>query len=209
MTAPNIAYPRTIALSIFVSYLVFSIFTYYLVEWDIDESNFFKVDVHNATLRPKLLDMEITTNSQLAWISAFFFFNAFASEWNGVVIDSIFTNMECGSKCSNTFKGRRGLLFALFTIYDIWCGVRRFFGILGLTANYIFMLCTIFGGLTASLLTKFMYMMDAENARRTGWPDLAKYIKEEEVEDKRARVLGKAFGRLQYSPLHSSRPPVF
>jgi len=199
MISPYKAYTRTIAASITISYVVFIVFTYYLVEWDIHDSDFFHVDISNATLRPKLLDMEITTNTQLWWISAFFFFNQFAAEWNGVVIDSIFTNMECGSKCANTFAGKRGLLFALFTFYDIWCGVRRFFGILGMTSNYIFLLCTIFGGLTASLVTKFMYMFDAEYALKTGYPDLAKYIKEEEVVDQKRKVLG------EYRPLRYTR----
>jgi len=202
-------YMRTIAFSIVISYVVFIVFTYYLVEWDIHDSDFFHVDVHNATLRPRLLDMEITSNSQLTWISAFFFFNQFAAEWNAVVIDSIFTNMECGSKCTNTFQGQRGLLFALFTVYDIWCGVRRFFGILGMTSNYVFLLATIGGGLTASLLTKLMYMFDAEYALKTGYPDLAKYIKEEEEIKPKARVLGERRGRLRYARLrtnYSSRP---
>ena len=62
-----------------------------------------------------------------------FFFNAFASEWNGVVIDST-PNMECGSA---PFKGRAACSLRSSQL-RIWCGVQRFFEF-GLTANHIFM----------------------------------------------------------------------
>jgi len=208
----NTVYARTIALSVAVSYIGFIIFSYCLIEWDIADSDFFTIDftppVSTAATdkRPTLLDMPIKSKSQLTWIAVFFFFNAFMSEWNGVVINSIFTKMECGTGSGTTFQGNQRLLFALFTIYDIWCGVRAFFGILGLTANYIFMIATIAGGLSASLVTKFMYIHNAEYAATHGGGDWAQYIKE--VPRKRgsgARAdhpVAKPLGKAPCVPLH-------
>ena len=211
----NSVYARTIALSVAVSYIGFIIFSYCLIEWDIADSDFFTIDftepsssggITETNTQPQLLDMAITSKSQFTWIAVFFFFNAFMSEWNGVVINSIFTKMECGTGSGTTFQGKQRLLFALFTVYDIWCGVRAFFGILGLTSNYIFMIATIGGGLSASLVTKFMYIHNAEYARKHGGGDWAQYIKE--VPRKRARgaradhPVEKPLGKAPCVPLH-------
>jgi len=198
----NTAYARTIALSLALSYIGFILFTFSLIEGDIADSKFFTVnmtapaelDVGTASdPRPRLLDMVIKTQAQLNWIATFFFFNAFMSEWNGVVINSIFTKMECGTGAGHTFAGRRKLLFTLFTFYDVWCGVRAFFGILGLMSNYVFMVSTIAGSLAASLLTKLMYLHDAEYDAKHGGGDWAQYIKEVPVGRRpRSKPLGQA-----------------
>jgi hypothetical protein len=204
--ALNTLYARTIALSVAVSYIGFIVFSYCLIEWNIAESDFFTVDFTTTDKRPKLLDMPIETKSQFTWIAVFFFFNAFMSEWNGVVINSIFTKMECGTGSGTTFHGRQRLLFALFTVYDIWCGVRAFFGILGLTANYVWMIATIGGGLSASLVTKFMYIHNAEYDAVHGGGDWAQYIKEVPRGARPEKPLGKApFAPLQLGALVRAR----
>ena len=61
----------------------------------------------------------------------------------------------------------------------MWVGLRRFFGILGLTSNWQFMLSTIGGSVVASLLTKFMFLYDDET-KLWGKYDLARIIRQHE-----------------------------
>ena len=62
----------------------------------------------------------------------------------------------------------------------MWVGIRRFFGILGLTSNWQFMLSTISGGVVASLLTKFMFLYD-DKTRFYG-KNLAQFIRQQTCE---------------------------
>ena len=60
--------------------------------------------------------------------------------------------------------------------FAVWVGIRRFFGILGLTSNWQFMLATISGGVAASLLTKFMFLYD--DTTRFYGKNLAQFIRQ-------------------------------
>ena len=79
----------------------------------------------------------------------------------------------------------------------MWGGLRRFFGILGLTSNWQYMLATISGSVTASLLTKFMYLHDEDNMFQLplglGAVNLAKYVKE--CDRAHAHAFAKVVGR--------------
>lgn len=114
----NDVYKRTILVSLILSWTVFAVVFGLLLHWDIfEDAAFFKVDMNDPDRQPEVLDVPISDMAKQRFFIFFFFTNAFLSEWNGVVIASIFGKMEVGSD-GGVYSKSRVKLFALFLVYD-------------------------------------------------------------------------------------------
>jgi len=117
----NDNYKCTILISLALSWCLFVVVFGLLMHWDIfEDAAFFKVDINDPDRQPEVLDVPITDMAKQWFFIIFFFSNAFLSEWNGVVIASIFGKMEVGSDGGGIYSQRdeRVKLFALFLAYD-------------------------------------------------------------------------------------------
>jgi hypothetical protein len=117
----NDTYKKTIALSLGYSWLLFAVVFGLLFHWNIfQDATFFKVDINDEENRPEVLEVPIADSFKHWFFILFFFSNSFLSEWNGVVIASIFGKMEVGTDGGGVYsrKGDRYKLFLLFLLYD-------------------------------------------------------------------------------------------
>lgn len=140
-----------------------------LLEWDMQDDPYFgftDVVILHRVLEPW----------QTSMLCSVFFFNAFLSVFNGVLIRPIFTAMIYdigGDQLSRVFnkKERPFSMYVILMSYDVWSNLRMFLNVLGIISNFSFLLASVSGSMVAAIITTVAYMRNEawiQNVKRTG-----------------------------------------
>ena len=155
-----------------------------LLEWDMENDPYFRFD--NVLILHRVLEPW-----QTSMLCSIFFFNAFLSVFNGVLIRPIFTAMIYdigGDQLSRVFnkKERPLSMYVILMLYDVWSNLRMFLNVLGIISNFAFLLASVAGSMVAAIITTIAYMRNEswiQNLKRTGvnprW-NMLKFIENEE-----------------------------
>lgn len=148
-----------------------------LLEWDIDTDPYFTFS--NVVILDRVLE-----DWQTAMLCSIFFFNAFLSVFNGVLIRPIFTAMiyDVGNvQMKRVFnkKERPYSMYVILLFYDVWSNLRMFLNVLGIISNFSFLLASVGGSMLAAVITTVAYMRNMtwiqnikRNTLKPGWSPL-------------------------------------
>lgn len=139
-----------------------------LLEWDMQDDPYFRFD-------DVLILHRVLEPWQTGMLCSIFFFNAFLSVFNGVLIRPIFTAMIYdigGDQLSRVFnkKERPFSMYIILMTYDVWSNLRMFLNVLGIISNFSFLLASVTGSMVAAIITTIAYMRNEawiQNIKRT------------------------------------------
>tara|TARA_B100001094_G_scaffold121516_2_gene117232 strand:+ start:12952 stop:13536 length:585 start_codon:yes stop_codon:yes gene_type:complete len=140
-----------------------------LLEWDIQDDPYFTFT--DVVILNRLLE-----DWQTWMLCSIFFFNAFLSVFNGVLIRPIFTAMIYdvgGDQMTRVFnkKERPWSMYIILILYDVWSNLRMFLNVLGIVSNFSFLLASVAGSMFAAIITTIAYMRNEswiQNVKRNG-----------------------------------------
>lgn len=140
-----------------------------LLEWDMQDDPYFRFD--DVIILNRVLEAW-----QVGMLCSIFFFNAFLSVFNGVLIRPIFTAMiyDIGGDELNRVFNKKERPFSMYIIlmsYDVWSNLRMFLNILGIISNFVFLLASVAGSMIAAIITTVAYMRNdswIQNVKRSG-----------------------------------------
>ena len=139
-----------------------------LLEWDIDTDPYF-------TFQNVIILSRVLEPWQTGMLCSIFFFNAFLSVFNGVLIRPIFTAMIYDmedTQMSRVFNKRERpySMYIILLFYDVWSNLRMFLNVLGIISNFTFLLASVGGSMLAGIITTVAYMQNSswiQNIKRT------------------------------------------
>lgn len=155
-----------------------------LLEWDMQDDPYF-------TFTDVIILSRVLEDWQTAMLCSIFFFNAFLSVFNGVLIRPIFTSMiyDVGSDQMARVFNKKERPFSMYVIlmsYDVWSNLRMFLNVLGIISNFSFLIASVGGSMCAAIITTIAYMRNEawiQNVKRDGnnpgWR-LLKFIDDDE-----------------------------
>lgn len=130
-----------------------------LLEWNIDTDPYF-------TLSNVIILSRVLEPWQTGMLCSVFFFNAFLSVFNGVLIRPIFTAMIYDTSDAQMLRvfNKRERPYSMYIIllfYDVWSNLRMFLNVLGIISNFSFLLASVGGSMFAAIITTVAYMKNA------------------------------------------------
>jgi len=140
-----------------------------LLEWDMQDDPYF-------TFTDVIILNRVLESWQTGMLCSIFFFNAFLSVFNGVLIRPIFTAMiyDIGDDQLTRVFNKKERPFSMYIIlmtYDVWSNLRMFLNVLGIISNFSFLIASVCGSMLAAVITTLAYMRNEswiQNVKRIG-----------------------------------------